>query len=422
MTDRSPCARRNLRVIIGSLEVGGAEYHLAQALPALERRGWSVRVATLSSGGSLVPVLEKAGVSVCQLGKRGATGRGRSRAYAGRLQSLLELAAGLGREFRRVPADLTWFVLPEAYLLGVIVAIVARLREPLVMSRRSLNNYQHKYPGSRWLERRFHKRLSLVLANSEAVARQLHDEEGVSASLLRIVHNGVDPGRFACPAPRARMRESLGISPDGLAMVVVANLIPYKGHADLLRALHLARHRLTPDWRLLCVGKMTAYGETLKRLASDLGIAGHVSWLGIRHDIPDLLGACDIGLLASHEEGFSNAILEGMASGLAMIVTDVGGNAEAVIHQASGLVVPAHSPAALSDAIAELAMDENKRRKFGARGRERIVHDFSLAACVDRYDKLFAAVADGTALPSRADLARCRSFDSGEAESTRYAG
>ena len=78
------------------------------------------------------------------------------------------------------------------------------------------------------------------------------------------------------------------------------------------------------------------------------------------------MAAADFGLLTSHEEGFSNVILEGMAASLPMIVTRVGGNPEAVLHERTGLVVPAMDPQAIGEAVLRLARDGQLRKQFGA--------------------------------------------------------
>ncbi len=83
--------------------------------------------------------------------------------------------------------------------------------------------------------------------------------------------------------------------------------------------------------------------------------------------------AADFGVLPSRaNEGFSNAILESMRAGLPMIVTDIGGNAEAVVDGETGFVVPPADPAALAAALLRLAQDPALRRKLGAAGRERV--------------------------------------------------
>jgi glycosyltransferase involved in cell wall biosynthesis len=77
-----------------------------------------------------------------------------------------------------------------------------------------------------------------------------------------------------------------------------------------------------------------------------------------------------------------------------MIVTDVGGNAEAVIHDETGLVVPPSNPAALAAAVLRLAQDPALRHKFGEAGRQRLVTHFTLETCVDGYRALYAELLD----------------------------
>jgi len=143
------------------------------------------------------------------------------------------------------------------------------------------------------------------------------------------------------------------------------------------------------DWTLLCIGRDTGIGNDLQVLARDLSIASHIRWMGLRQDVIKLLQLSDIGLLASHQEGFSNAILEGMAAGLPMIVRDVGGNSEAVLNGQTGLVVPPHQSTALGDTIVELAMNRGRISTMGMMGRARIYEFFSLNDCVDRYENLY---------------------------------
>jgi glycosyltransferase involved in cell wall biosynthesis len=204
-------------------------------------------------------------------------------------------------------------------------------------------------------------------------------------------------------------------------MIVVANLIPYKGHADLLDALQLARHRLPVGWRLLCAGSGAEHAESLSRMANGLGLGRQVLWLGSRSDVPDLLTASDLGLLPSHQEGFSNALLEGMAAGLPMIATNVGGNPEAICHGRTGYIVAPHSPTQLAEAIVDLAVDVGKRRRFGKRGRARVLQRFSLATCVANYDRLFSALVGRESLPTSGDLGLpelADMADEGETKST----
>src|SRR5690606_30322590 len=208
--------------------------------------------------------------------------------------------------------------------------------------------------------------------------------------------------------PRGVTRRQLGIPDAAVVFTMVANLIPYKGHADLLTALAAVREQLPSPWRLLCVGRDDGIGPRLRDQSAALGLAGNVMWLGERRDIANLLSASDIGVLCSHEEGFSNAVLEGMASGLPMVVTDVGGNAEAVIDGDCGLVGPARNPARLGAALLQLATNPEQRCRLGTAARRRVESEFSLERCIIDYERLYEGLVRRTwPLPGTSGLEDC---------------
>ena len=136
---------------------------------------------------------------------------------------------------------------------------------------------------------------------------------------------------------------------------------------------------------MICVGRDDGPLQMLKTKARCLGLMNHILWLHSRSDIPDLLCASDIGVLASHEEGSSNAVLECMAACLPMVATNVGGNPEIVEHGVTGLIVPPKAPIPLSDALARLAEDAKLRRSMGASGRKAVEEKFSMEDCVRNY-------------------------------------
>jgi glycosyltransferase involved in cell wall biosynthesis len=380
-----------LLFVIGDLNVGGAERHLATILPRLAGAGFQPVVYTLAPGGPLAADLTAAGVEVVTPPLASAVGR-LPRALRWAVLAPLSAARLVGLLRRRRPGVVHFF-LPEAYVFGGLCALVAG-RQRCVMSRRSLNLYQRRHHVLARLERRLHARMVAVLANSRAVLAELV-AEGVARERLGLIYNGVDLEGFRSLPPRATTRARLGLSASPLVLTTVANLIPYKGHADLLDALAGIAAELPAGWRLLCAGRDDGIGTALRARARDLGLDGQVQWLAERRDVPELLAASDVGVLASHQEGFSNSILEGMAAGLPMIVTDVGGNTEAVTHGASGLVVPPRDPRALGQAILTLARDPARRRQMGEAGRQRVAADFSLEACVGRYVRLYAALVTG---------------------------
>lgn len=373
--------------VIGSMEVGGAEQHLLRIAGALAARGWKPTVFTLKTGGPLTAAFQAAGVPV-----RGVTvpsGLARLLRHP-RLIAWTGLLAALPLliwTYWRIRPQVTHFFLPAAYIIGGVISLIA---PPTVriMSRRSLNHYQAKHQLLRKLEHWLHPRMDLVCGNSAAVVRDLRSE-GVSPQRLRLIYNGIDIARFKSSQSRAAVRSGLGVDDDAVMLVMVANLIPYKGHADLVQALATVQAALPSGWVCVCVGRDDGIGPALKEQARLAGIDTHFRFPGSRKDVPDLLAAADIGVLCSHEEGFSNAVIEGMVSGLPMVVTDVGGNAEAVVHGQTGLVVPARTPQALGEALLQVCLDPDLRRRMGQAGKERALNHFSMEACVAGYEALY---------------------------------
>jgi len=383
-----PQNNAKLLFVISDLAVGGTERQVAALAPELVRLGWSVTIYSFADG-KVRQQLESAGIAVRLVpGKHGLTASSRTM----RALSVCVGAVHLLWIMLTLKPKIVHCFLPAAYLIATPLAFLARV-QVRIMSRRSLSNYQ-KSAFIRSAERSLHRLNHAALGNSLKVVEQLK-EEGVPQDRLGLIYNGINFSVYTNSGEPGVYRKRLGIESDEFVMCIAANLIPYKGHHELIEALGHSAAKLPEKWRLLVAGRDDGVGGVLKEQVALLGIADHVSFLGARDDIPTILGASDVGLLCSHEEGFSNAILEGMASSLPMIVTDVGGNAEAVIEGVTGLVVPARDPARLADAIIQLAYDPALRQRMGSSGRLRIVEHFGLQPFVRSHDRLYHGLLDG---------------------------
>ena len=304
-------------VVTNRLSTGGAERHLAQVLPALKARGLDVELFLLERGGVLEPQLASGGVTVEGVFRR-----------FGRAGHLLVAAGALYRHLRKRRPDVLHFFLPESYLVGAIVAIAAGHRV-CVMSRRSLSHYQRNHRFLAGLERILHRRMTALLGNSQAVVDELAGEAG-DRGKIGLIHNGVEVPPLNDAQQRVGLRGRLGLPVDAFVMVIVANLITYKGHADLLDALALIKSRLPQPWRLLIVGRDEGIGSQLQAQANRQNLSNNMVWLGERNDIETIWQLADLGLLVSHQEGFSNALIEAMGQGVPMVATAVGGNLDAI--------------------------------------------------------------------------------------------
>ncbi len=373
-------------VVAPRLNAGGAEIHLSRVLPPLRRAGLDISLFATSRGGRLEQGLVAAGVPIL----------GAQNAGAHPLLSL-RTAYGLRREIRQARPDILHFFMPEPYLVGSLAA--AGLGGMIkIMSRRSLSVYQGNHPILAKVEHRLHRSVDALIGNSSAVAAQLIAECG-DARKVGIIHNGIELP--AAPEPQARKarRREFDIPEDAFVIASVANLIPYKGHADLLAALAGVRGRLRGPWRLMVIGRDEGIGRDLRVQAETLGIGTNVLWLGERSNPQELLGAADLGVLPSHQEGFSNSLIEKMAQGLAVVATRVGGNIDAIVDGESGRLVPVAEPAVLGDAIATLYEDPGLRARMGAAARGRVERFFTLEACVRRYLNLYIGIAADRAAP-----------------------
>jgi len=363
-----------LNIVIGSLERGGAERHLSEVMPMLRKRGYRIRVVLADGLGDFIPIIKTADIEVVTF----AQSLPKTRIIRGIIQFVL-----LFSFFRKHRNEAVHFFLPGSYIFGMIACMAAGQKAIRIMSRRSLNNYQKTVPFSSIIEPFLHKHVNAVLANSQKVCQQLL-EEGVTKSQLSLIYNGIDLTRFE---NAVNIRLSIGCMQDDLIFIIVANLIPYKGHADLIKALAFCSGKI-PKWKLLCIGRDNGIQQELESDASAAGIQDNIRWLGSRRDIENLLFSADVGILSSHQEGFSNALLEGMATGIPMIATDVGGNSEA-IDESCGILVPPHCPVRLADAIIQLSTNPVLREQMGSAGKQRVKNIFSLKNCVDLYDSFY---------------------------------
>jgi len=224
--------------------------------------------------------------------------------------------------------------------------------------------------------REYGSRLAGAIVKYKAEAARAEEALGASVHVIR---NGVPllPLRSR-PATRNRR----------LIFGTAARLSPQKRIEDLLEAVRLAQPDLPPFTLRIAGGVETgqaAYAKSLRRQARGLP----VEWCGELADTSDFLQDLDLFLMISEPAGCPNASLEAMAAGLPVVATDVGGAAEQVVHERTGLLVPSRDPKAFAEAVRTLACDAGLGQTFGANGREHIAAHFSLERMLRSYAKVF---------------------------------
>ena len=192
---------------------------------------------------------------------------------------------------------------------------------------------------------------------------------------IRVVHNAVDLERFK-PNSEARVatRAALGLTDAQSVIGMVGQLTLRKGQLELIESFaRVARE--TPDAVLLIVGEPLfnrdeEYAEELRRTAASLDIDDRVRFLGARSDVPQLMQAMDVLVVNSHEEPFALTVLEGLASGIAVVATAVGGTPEMITNAENGCLVPARDNKALAESLITLLHEAELRARLGHNARK----------------------------------------------------
>ena len=230
------------------------------------------------------------------------------------------------------------------------------------------------------------------LALSRDLDDYLVDKVQVRQEKITQVYNGVDTRSFCPSAGGPQQIAGCPFNPAKHWLIgTVGRMHPVKDQVMLahafVQALALAP-QLRPRLRLVMIGEGPLRAQALAVLAA-AGVAD-LAWLpGERHDVADIMRGLHAFVLPSLAEGISNTILEAMASGLPVLATAVGGNADLLMHGQTGVIVPAAVPAAMAREITTLAAHPEQARTMGAAGRRRVESTFSLQAMVNTYQTVY---------------------------------
>ncbi len=364
--------RWRVAYVIGELGKGGAEYQLYELLRGLDRARFRPEVFVLATGGWWSGPIRDLEVAVHEFVGQGS-------ADAGRL-------LGLRRALRTFAPHVLHTVLWSGNSYGRLAGI--GLRIPVVVTAE--RNVIARPPWQIVVERLLDRWTDVYLVNSQAVAAGLVQREGLPEDKMQVVHNGVDLDRlppFALDRRPARRRA--GLDPDRRLVAQVGRLTAQKDYPTFLAAAARVA-TAEPDVDFLVVGE----GElrpALEELASRLGIASRVHFLGLRHDVPILLGGVDVLALTSLYEGLPNAVIEAMATGAVVVATDVGGCRELVLPGETGILVPSRNPEAVADGVLEVLRAPDTARRLAGAARRRIEREFTLDAMVGRTTAVYEA-------------------------------
>ena len=347
---------------------GGVEVHTFEHARILRRDGFEVIVLTKRRGGTKNP-----------------NEFGMERPLLGQAGFLLGSTLALWRIRRRLAAVhvhyATYFLIP-AVIMNVFFA------KPIVVSCHGFDvQYLRKSGVWRRLQKFAFSRATFVTGASKDVIRVLSGEYGVPSQKIRLVPNGVDWDEIA----RARS----DAVPDPNRIVYLANLRPVKDPLTAVRAFEIVK-RAKPALRLVVVGDGPMMPE-LRSLVSSGGVGG-VELKGMLGHPEALREVATSGvfLLTSVSEGGNPlALMEAMAMGKAVVVSDVGGARDVIVDGVNGILAEPRSPESFARAIATLLDDDEMRSRLGAAAKV-TAEGYSWDASIGSYERMYPQSGVGT--------------------------
>ncbi len=370
---------------------GGAEQAVAGLVGPLAERGVQLQVVTFAPGPASPDHAEPAADLSDQVRAAGAEVTALSPSPSGWI-GRAQLTNSVRALVRRRRPDLVHTTLFDADLAGRLGARGARTRVVSSLVNVAYGPEQRANPAlvawkleaARWADRLSALGVRRFHALSPYVAEVMGPRLGIPAARIDVIPRGRDAAALGAPTEtrRARVRAALGVGPDEELVVAAARHEFQKG-LDVLVGAWPAIQLAHPRARLAIAGRRGSQSDRLDALAEGQGPASGIAWLGRRDDVDDLMVAADVFVVPSRWEGFGSILVEAMALGTSVVVSDVGPVPWVVGTGWARLVAPDDGEA-LARAVGEaLDQDPSERDRRARRGRDRFARMFSLDVVAD---------------------------------------
>jgi glycosyltransferase involved in cell wall biosynthesis len=246
-----------------------------------------------------------------------------------------------------------------------------------------------------------HKMADAIIVNSVGIRDELVRRARIPKESIDVVENGVDLARFSPLGAPAIARERKLWGMDGRRVLVMPGRIcDQKNQKEVLRALVSLKHDgdLPEDVRVIFAGRGSPpwFGEALRAYSTLSGLGPQVEFVGIVKQVEKLVGAADAMLLPSNYEGLPNAVIEGMACGVPVIVSHAANTDELVTDGKEGLVCEDNRSAGIARALRRFfALSAAERAAMGAAGHEHATTRFAVSRMVARTVEVYTRVLGG---------------------------
>jgi len=230
----------------------------------------------------------------------------------------------------------------------------------------------------------FHRK---IIAVSDEVKQSQTQSDILFKKKYITIYNGIETGPHEQVFDHSRYLDEFGFSKEDIIFGKIASMYPQKAHEILFEAIKKVTAEISGA-RFLIVGDGPRSDE-LKQMVHKMGLDRYVIFTGIRSDVKGLLAFIDVFVLSSNWEGFPITILEAMGSGTPVVVTDVGGNREAVVNKETGYLVEHGNPEKLAIALIKIGKDEALRRRMGQNANMRLHRFFTAEIMVEKTEDIY---------------------------------
>jgi len=244
-----------------------------------------------------------------------------------------------------------------------------------------------------------------LIAVSQAT-RDAHVAQGLDPGRLVVVRNGLDLRRFRPCQRTGWLHDELGLPINARLVATIGQIGLRKGQDTLAKAAPAIVHKV-PDVHFLLIGERSSVKEesiqferAIQQQFDESGLKGHLHCLGFRDEIPALLAEVQLVVHPANQEPFGRVLLEAAGCAVPVVATDVGGTAEIVVDQVTGLLVPPRDPEALAFAVTELLTSDDRRQSMSQAARQRAVDVFDVSHCAKQIVRHWRSLLDAESLPS----------------------
>ena len=354
--------KKNILVILLSLEIGGMEQLVSDLIISLNKDRYNIKVLCIHTLGPIAEELKVHGIVVKKI------------------EAMIPLVSFLFpysiiKEIREFNTDIIhvhsgcWHKAAMAGWLSGINKII-------------YTEHGRYYPESNklvLLDKLFSRITSNIVTVSQNLATYMHEVVGIREDKISVILNGINVEKFVQSRNLIRL--------EARRVGIIARLAPVKDIGTLLRAMRIVIDKF-PDVELDIVGDGPER-TPLEDLTKELNLANSVKFLGFRRDIAEILLPLDIFVLSSISEGTSITLLEAMAAGKPVVVTNVGGNPAIIDNGVNGFLVPPRDPERMADAIIRLIEESETGRKMGEANIRKVENKFSIHAMARQYEQVY---------------------------------